>query len=68
MNLKYEDKQEAEVVAASLSPDNDDYIDIEIKGSKLKCWTKAETPKKLLHTIDDFLACVTVAEETLKEK
>ncbi len=68
MTLEYEDKHEAEVVASSLSPDNEDYIELEVKCSKIECVAKAETPKKLLHTIDDFLACVTVAEETLKEK
>jgi len=63
--LEYDDEKSAEVIASSVSPDNEDYIDLKIIGSNIICSAKAETPKKLLHTLDDFLACVTIAEENI---
>ncbi|MGM0405753.1 MAG: KEOPS complex subunit Pcc1 [Thermoplasmatota archaeon] len=63
--LEYDDQKSAEVIASSVSPDNEDYVELKVKGSKIECFTEAETPKKLLHTLDDFLACVTIAEENL---
>lgn len=67
LELRYDDPGTAERVAKSVSPDNEDYIEVKIDGGKLLCRADAESPLQLLHTLDDFLACVTVAEETLKE-
>lgn len=63
--LEYKDQKSAELVASSVTPDNEDYIELQVEGSNIKCFAKAETPKKLLHTLDDFLACVAIAEENI---
>ncbi len=66
MTLEYEDTETAKKIAGALSPDNEDYIKVEVRGSTIHCEASADTPMQLLHTIDDFLACVTIAEDTIK--
>ncbi len=68
MELEYENAEEAESLARALQPDNEDFIDVKTEGSALICYAEADTPLSLLHTVDDFLACLTVAEDTIKMK
>lgn len=63
--LEFDDQKDAQNIASSISPDNEDYIEMDVKGKKINCRATGETPMKLLHTVDDLLACVTIAEENL---
>ncbi|MFP3872582.1 MAG: KEOPS complex subunit Pcc1 [Candidatus Aenigmatarchaeota archaeon] len=67
LELKYDDERTAEVVSRAIQPDNMDYLDVSIDGSTLFCDVEGKTPLQLLHTIDDLLMCVTVAEKTEEE-
>jgi len=64
LKLEYEDKKTAKVIGRSIEPDNEDYVDMEFIGSTLSLKVKDEKPLRLLQTVDDLLACVTIAEET----
>jgi len=68
--LSYGNEREAEAVAKAVSPDNVEvppglYIKTVRKGSevltRVECQTRLQT---LIATIDDLLACVSVAEKT----
>ena len=70
ISLTYQNEREAEAVAKAVSPDNlevPDGLQIETvrKGSdvltKVECQTRLQT---LIATLDDLLACVSVAEKT----
>jgi hypothetical protein len=70
--LTYRNEREAEAVARAVSPDNVDvpqglFVETVRSGSevytKIECQTKLAT---LISTIDDLLACVSVAEKTFK--
>jgi len=70
IRLSYENEREAEAVAKAVSPDNMEvpsglYIETVRKGSdvltRIECQTRLQT---LIATIDDLLACVSVAEKT----
>ncbi len=67
MTLEYDDSETAEKIAGALSPDNEDYIKLEIRGSTIHCTASADSPMQLLHTVDDFLACLAVAEDAVKK-
>ncbi len=67
INLEYDDMETAEKIAGALSPDNEDYIEVEVRGSTIHCEASADSPMKLLHTLDDFLACVAIAEDAVKK-
>ena len=68
--LTYQNEREAEAVAKAVSPDNLKvppglYIETVRNGSdvftKVECQTRLQT---LIATLDDLLACVSVAEKT----
>ena len=68
--LSYKNEREAEAVAKAVAPDNIQvpsglYIETVRNGSdvntKVECRTRLQT---LIATIDDLLACVSVAEKT----
>jgi len=70
IRLSYENEREAEAVAKAVSPDNVEvplglYVKTVRNGSevhtKVECQTRLQT---LIATLDDLLACVSVAEKT----
>ena len=70
--LSYKNEREAEAVAKAVSPDNVEvpqglFIETVQNGSevitKVECQTRLQT---LIATLDDLLACVSVAEKTFK--
>jgi hypothetical protein len=70
--LSYRNEREAEVVLRAVSPDNVEvpsglFIETLRRGSqvytKIDCQIRLET---LIATIEDLLACVSVAEKTFK--
>jgi hypothetical protein len=72
IRLSYGNEREAEAVAKAVSPDNVEvpsglYIETVRNGSevltKVECRTRLQT---LIATLDDLLACVSVAEKTFK--
>lgn len=65
--LKYPDERTADTVARSISPDNEGYVSVKLKGTEIFCEAEATSPMKLLHTLDDLLACISVAEDTTKK-
>ncbi|MBS3817373.1 MAG: hypothetical protein KGY76_07415 [Candidatus Thermoplasmatota archaeon] len=64
LKLEYEDEETARMIAESIEPDNEGYLDLQVKGSELLCETEGEDPLQVLHTVDDLLMCVNIAEET----
>jgi hypothetical protein len=72
IRLAYKNEREAEAVASAVSPDNMEvpqglHIETIRNGSevytKIDCKTRLQT---LIVTLDDLLACVSVAEKTFK--
>jgi hypothetical protein len=72
IQLKYKNQREAQAVSQAVSPDNIQvppglHIKTVRNGSEvlttIKCQTRLQT---LIATVDDLLACVSVAEKTFK--
>lgn len=63
LRLDYESKEQAMIVKDSIEPDNEDYVKLELEDSTLICKSEGE-PLHLLHTVDDLLMCVDLAENT----
>ena len=70
IRFSYENEREAEAVAKAVSPDNTElpsglYVKTVRNGSEVytivECQTRLQT---LIATLDDLLACVSVAERT----
>ncbi len=64
LTLTFRDAATAKAVAASVSLDDEGYIRTTRRGATVTATAVAEAPLSLLHTLDDYLACVSVAERT----
>jgi len=67
LQLTFDDAATAETVASSVSLDDEGYIETTRRGRTITARAKADSPMSLLHTLDDYLACVSVAERTARE-
>jgi tRNA threonylcarbamoyladenosine modification (KEOPS) complex Pcc1 subunit len=66
LELDYESEAVADAVHRALAPDNASFVKAEARGATVIAEIRAETPKKLLHTVEDYLACVAVAEKAVR--
>jgi len=65
MSFEYRSEKAAKAVADALEPDNEGFVTTKIEGSVLSAVASADSVESLRHTLDDFLACVRVAEEAV---
>jgi hypothetical protein len=65
LTFDYGSAKEARSVAEALEPDNEGFVRTTITGKSMKAVVTAGTAESLRHTLDDFLACLKVAEETV---
>jgi len=67
IELDYDSEAEALAILGAISPDNAPYAEAERIGTMLVIKAASRTPAQMLHTMEDLLACVKVAEETVQE-
>ncbi len=48
--------------------DNERFVHMVVEGKKIKSTAESESIPSLIHTLDDFLSCVSVAERVVKGK
>ena len=65
LELEFGDAPRARAVHEALAPDNAPYVRARVEGSRIVAEAAAKTPMSLLHTIEDYLACVAVAEKAV---
>lgn len=66
--LGFESADEAEKVHRSVALDNEGYLETRVEGDTIVAEIAADSLKSLLHTLDDFLSCVSVAEKVVSRK
>ena len=59
--IEFDDTDKLKTVLKSIEVDNFDYVNSKVNGKKLEATIKASSVSSLLHTLDDYLACVSVA-------
>jgi len=64
LTLTFPTPTAAKAVADSVSLEDQGYIRTRRQGAMIIATATAEAPMSLLHTLDDYLACVSVAERT----
>ncbi len=64
--LDYQSEEEAIAVHQAIEPDNYGFVESVPEGNRIKISSAAGTSMSLLHTIEDLLACVKVAEEAFR--
>lgn len=63
--IEYDDPKKVDTVFKSIEVDNLDFIKSKRSGKRLEAHIESKSVSSLLHTLDDYLACVSVAEKVL---
>lgn len=63
MLFEYKNKKNAESIAKSIKVDNYIFVKTKTKNNKIISEIESKSITSMLHTIDDYLACVGVAEK-----
>jgi tRNA threonylcarbamoyladenosine modification (KEOPS) complex Pcc1 subunit len=66
IELEYKTKEEAEKVARSISLDNGQFAQAEIEGNRLILTASAASAPSMLHTLEDLMSCLKVADEVVQ--
>ena len=61
--IEYDDVKKTETVLKSIEVDNLGFVKSQINGRQLEAHIESKSISSLLHTLDDYLACVSVAEK-----
>lgn len=59
--IEFDDAEKVKTVLRSIEVDNFDFLKSKANGKKLEAQINASSVSSLLHTLDDYLACVSVA-------
>lgn len=65
LETTYPDSRAAEAVMNALDPDNKGYVSSELHGSTIVFRMDAQSAGTMRNTVDDLLACLKVAEESV---
>jgi aspartokinase-like uncharacterized kinase len=63
LEFVYPDEKKAQHILRTVDVDNYGYVEAVVEGSKLISKIEAKNLKSLLHTLDDYLSCITIAEK-----
>jgi len=65
--FEFGSEEEARLVARSVSIDNPDFISLEVVGKTLKSRIEAPSLTSMINSLDDYLACLALAEKLAGE-
>jgi hypothetical protein len=68
IKIEYDDEKKANTVLKSIETDNLNYIKSSINGKQLETHFEGKTVSSILHTLDDYLVCISVVEKIIDEK
>ncbi len=66
LELNYASPGDAEKVLRAVAVDNEKFVDARREGKSIISEITTDSILKLVHTLDDYLACVSVAEKSVK--
>jgi tRNA threonylcarbamoyladenosine modification (KEOPS) complex Pcc1 subunit len=59
--IEFNNNKKVKTILKSIEVDNFDFVKSKVNGKKLEAYIKSKSVTSLLHTLDDYLACVSVA-------
>ena len=65
ISIEYDDAEKTNAVLKSIKVDDFSFVKSNIDGKILEASIESSSVSSLLHTLDDYLACVSVAEKIL---
>ena len=68
LRLEFASSDQAEHVHRSVELDNQGFVKTKLEGNTILAEIEASSLNSLLHTLDDFLSCTSVAEKIVSKK
>lgn len=68
LTFSYDSEEEARKVLSSVQTDNVDFVKTHLEGTSLVSEISADGLMSLLHTLNDYLSCLAVAEDIIGKK
>ncbi len=68
LEFNYDSNEDAEAVAKAVEVDNYKFVKTTLEGDRMISIAESESIPSLIHTLDDFLSCVGVAEKVVAGK
>jgi hypothetical protein len=68
LSIEYESKEKTDKVLRSIKVDDFDFVLSKQNGKKIETKIESKSVSSLLHTLDDYLACISVAEKIVDKK
>jgi len=63
--IEFDDTEKVKTVLRAIEVDNFDFVKSHAKGKRLETHIESKSVSSLIHTLDDYLACVSVAEKVV---
>jgi tRNA threonylcarbamoyladenosine modification (KEOPS) complex Pcc1 subunit len=67
LTLEFESPEKAKKILRSIQADDQGFVTSKVTGKMLEAVVESASVSSLLHTLDDYLACVSVAAEIVKK-
>jgi hypothetical protein len=67
LNFKYQDPIEAETVVKAVKVDNYNFVDTKVTKNEIVSNIESKTISSLIHTLDDYLSCLSLAERVVSK-
>ena len=65
LNFSYKTPEDAESIAKSVKVDNYDFVCIKVEQTEIISKIDSKSIPSLIHTLDDYLACIGLAERVI---
>ena len=66
--IEYDDAKKAEKILRSIKVDDFDFVTSKVHNKSLEATIKSKSVSSLLHTLDDYLSCLSIAEKIVDKK
>jgi hypothetical protein len=67
ISLGFKDAEQAKKVLRSIQADDQGFVTSKVTGKTLEAVMESKSVASLLHTLDDYLICVSVAADIVKK-
>lgn len=68
LEFDYGSEEKAKAVLKAVEVDNYEFVKTIFEGNKLLSTVESDSIPSLIHTLDDYLACVSIAERVVNGK
>jgi hypothetical protein len=67
LRLEFKNVEQAKKVLQSIQADDQGFVTSKVMGRTLEAVVESSSVASLLHTLDDYLACVSIASDIVKK-